>query len=107
MTKRISKSEDGKYHIKGKVYDLLEGSRAQVWHGTAYKTPGGLIKDDLVKNKHGRIVSKKKHTTAKKENRLAKHGYTAKKGKFGAVKIDSKKSSPKSSRRRTRRTTRR
>ena len=88
MVKRITKHEDGKYHIKGKVYDVLEGSRAQVWHGTAYKTAGGLLKGDLVKNKHGRIVSKAKHKTAKKEKRLEKHGYTAKKGKFGAVKVE-------------------
>ena len=80
------KHSDGKYHIKGKHFDLLEGSRAQVWHGTAYKTSGGLTKDDLLHNKHGRIVSKKKHNTAKKEKRLEKAGYKTKKGKFGAVK---------------------
>jgi hypothetical protein len=43
-------------------------------------------------NKWGRIVSRKKHATAKKEKRLMKHGYTAKKGKFGYVKMGSKKS---------------
>jgi hypothetical protein len=37
------------------------GSRAHVWHGTATHTSGGLVKDDLMKNKRGRIVSKKKH----------------------------------------------
>jgi hypothetical protein len=47
---------------------------------------------DLIMNKNGRIVSMKKHKTAKKEKRLVKHGYTAKKGKFGAVKIGVKKS---------------
>jgi hypothetical protein len=40
-------------------------------------------------NKHGRVVSAKKHKTAKHEKRLLKHGYTAKKGKFGAVKLAS------------------
>lgn len=80
------KHSDGKYHIKGRKYDLLEGSRAQVWHGTAYKTAGGLTKDHLLQNKHGRIVSKKKHATAKKEKRLEKAGYKTRKGKFGAVK---------------------
>jgi len=79
------KSSDGKYHIKGRKFELLEGSRAQVWHGTAYKTPGGLIKDKLLYNKHGRIVSRKKHATAKREKRLEKHGFFAKKGQFGAV----------------------
>lgn len=89
--KKHMKHEDGTYHIKGKKYELLEGSRAQVWHGTAYKTAGGLVKDDLLKNKHGRIVSKKKHNTAKKERRLVKAGYKTRKGKFGAVKKGGKK----------------
>jgi len=89
--KRIDRSDDGFYHVHGEKYTQLEGSRAQVWHGTAYKTPGGLTKADLVFNKHGRIVSAKKHRTAKKEQRLKKYGYTARKGKFGAVKIGSRK----------------
>ena len=80
------KGADGKYHINGKVFEKLIGSRAQVWHGTAKKTSGGLTKAALMKNKHGRIVSRKKHNTAKREKRLLKHGYTAKKGKFGYVK---------------------
>lgn len=62
------------------------GSRAEVWHGTAKRTAGGLTKKDLIKNKQGRLVSKKKHTTAKKEKRLEKHGFFAEKGKFGFVK---------------------
>jgi hypothetical protein len=41
------------------------GSRAKVMHGGAEKTIGGLTKDDLMYNKAGRIVSKKKHTTMK------------------------------------------
>ena len=39
-------------------------------------------------NKRGRIVSAKKFQTAKKEMRLVKHGYGAKKGKFGYVKLN-------------------
>lgn len=62
------------------------GSRAEVFHGNAKKTTGGLMKKDLIKNKHGEIVSKKKHKTAKKEKRLEKHGYFAKKGAFGYIK---------------------
>jgi hypothetical protein len=62
------------------------GSRAQVWHGTAKKTSGGLTKTHLMMNKHGRVVSVLKHKTAKKEKRLQKAGYFTKKGKFGAVK---------------------
>lgn len=88
MVKRCDRSDDGYYHMHGKKYEMLEGSRAQVWHGTAYKTPGNLTRAQLLFNKHGRIVSAKKHSTAKKENRLRKYGYTARKGKFGAVKIN-------------------
>ena len=88
---RYTKSEDGVYHIKGKKYEMLIGSRAQVWHGTAYKTSGELKKDHLIQNKNGRIVSKKKHVTAKKEKRLVKAGYGTKKGKFGFVKIGKSK----------------
>lgn len=36
------------------------GSRAQVMHGTAEKTKGGLTKKSLKYNKYGRIVSAKK-----------------------------------------------
>lgn len=71
---------------------LTFGSRAEVWHGNAKKTTGGLSKNDLIKNKHGEIVSKKKHFTAKREKRLEKHGYFAKKGAFGYVKKDVRKS---------------
>jgi len=93
--KRIDRQEDGYYHINGKKYEMLIGSRAQVWHETAYKTAGLLVKSDLVKNKHGRIVSKKKMQTAKKEKRLEKAGYVTKKGVFGSIKKNktSKKSS--------------
>jgi hypothetical protein len=69
---------------------LTFGSRAEVWHGNAKKTTGGLSKNDLIKNKHGEIVSKKKHFTAKKEKRLEKAGYFTQKGKFGYVKRDKK-----------------
>ncbi len=73
----------------------MVGSRAQVWHGTAKKTSGGLTRKDLLKNKAGRIVSKRKHFTAKKDNRLVKAGYLTKKGKFGFIKKDSKKKKSK------------
>ena len=48
----------GGYNISGKKYPQLMGTRAQVWHGTAYKTSGGLTKNNLTQNKSGRIVSK-------------------------------------------------
>jgi hypothetical protein len=62
-----------------------------VWNDNAFKTPGGLTRKDLVMS-HGRIVSLKKHKTAKKEKRLEKYGYFAEKGKFGYVKKDVKSS---------------
>ena len=82
------KSSDGTYHIGNKKFSLLIGSRAQVAHGTAYKTTGGLTARDLHFNrKTGRWVSAKKSRTAKKANNLEKHGWAlAKKGSFGAAK---------------------
>ena len=85
MTK-FSRTSTGKYSVAGKTYDMLIGTRAQVWHGTAYKTTGGLTHSDLMKNKSGRIVSKAKHNSAKKDKRLIKAGYFTKKGHFGFVK---------------------
>ena len=83
---RVMKGEDGLYHVKGKSFQLLEGSRQQVGHGTAYRTSGNLTGDDLFLNSRGRGVSKKKSASAKKEKRLECHGYFTQKGKFGAVK---------------------
>ena len=34
------------------------GSRAEVFHGTAMKTTGGLTKSDLTQDKYGAIISK-------------------------------------------------
>jgi len=60
------------------------GSKAQVFHGNATHTSGGLKKTDLVKNKHGRIVSKKKQAAGFKSLQyLIKAGYEPIKGKFG------------------------
>lgn len=73
-------------------HEVTVGSRAQVYHGTAHHTSGGLTKKNLMMNKWGRIVSAKKHKTAKKEKRLEKAGFFAKKGKFGCVKKVSRKS---------------
>ena len=84
---RFTRTATGKYMVSGHSYEMLIGTRAQVWHGTAYKTSGGLCKSDLLQNKAGRIVSKSKHSTAKRERRLVKAGYGTKKGKFGFVKI--------------------
>ena len=91
MVNRPHKDENGNYKIQGHSYPQLFASRHQVMNGTAYKTRGELKKSDLIMNKWGRIVSKKKHATAKKEKRLQKYGYFAKKGKFGFVKRETKK----------------
>jgi hypothetical protein len=102
--KRPDRALDGFYYIKslgdvkagkGKKFKELFGSREQVMNGTAYKTPGGLTTEDLIVNKYGRIVSKKKFYTAKKEKRLEKYGYFAKKGKFGYVKKGVKRATRK------------
>lgn len=42
------------------------GSKAEVYHGNAKHTSGGLKKEDLMKNKHGKIVSKRKHANGLK-----------------------------------------
>jgi hypothetical protein len=89
---RFTKSAHGKYIVSGKSFDMLIGTRAQVWHGTAYKTSGGLTKSNILQNKNGRIVSRSKHASAKRENRLVKAGYGTRKGKFGAVKLNGKSS---------------
>jgi hypothetical protein len=69
-TKRRDKSDDGFFHIDGYVYKLLEGTRADVWNGNAYKTSGGLIKNDLLVNKDGKIVSKIKYIDGISNNKL-------------------------------------
>ena len=81
-----TRAADGVYHISGKTYKHLNGSRVQVHHQTAYQTQGGLTKSDLLLNKWGRIVSAKKHRTAKRQKRLQKLGFFATKGKFGVEK---------------------
>ena len=63
------------------------GSKAEVFHGTAVHTSGGLHKHHLMKTRKGRIVSKKKHALGKKAvNRLFKAGYKPKKGTFKLFK---------------------
>ena len=62
------------------------GSKAEVFHGSAKHTSGGLHKKDLMKHK-GRIVSRKKHAAGKKAiQRLFKLGYKPTKGTFKAMR---------------------
>ena len=87
MVKRHHKSEDGMYHVKGKSFARLNGSRAEVMHETAYKTSGGLTKGHLKYNKHGHIVSKAKSRQGPMLlKRLTSKGYFTRKGTFGFVK---------------------
>ncbi len=37
------------------------GSKLEVWNGSAKHTSGGLTKESLMKNKRGKVVSKKRH----------------------------------------------
>ncbi len=68
------------------------GTKAQVWHGTAKHTSGGLTRKDLMKTKKGRIVSRRKHAAGQRAiKKLRKLGYIAKKGKFSLFTKKSKR----------------
>lgn len=59
------------------------GSKAEVFHGTARRTAGGLTRKELMKTKSGRIVSKAQHAAGKKAiKRLFSLGFKPKKGQF-------------------------
>ena len=102
MVRRNRASRRKRAGVKaGRTYKNLVGTRAEVMHGTAFKTSYGktkseggdaLTKSNLKYNKHGRIVSVEK---SKKKDKLLKQlrdaGYTTKKGKFGAVKTGTRK----------------
>lgn len=70
---------------------MVVGTRAQVFHGTADKTAGGLVASDLAL-KEGRIVSKAQVAAAKANPGLAmwreavKKSGGLKEGKFAPIK---------------------
>lgn len=67
------------------------GTRAEVMHGTANHTSGGLTRKDLKYNKHGRIVSRRASEAGKKAlRRLVRAGYKARKGTFKLFKKNRK-----------------
>jgi phage anti-repressor protein len=70
--RKFQKNKNGTYSIQNTIYDKLNGSREEVWNKTAYKTSGGLIKDDLIKTHSGKIISKQKHIESKRNNHLIK-----------------------------------
>jgi hypothetical protein len=65
--KNAKKEKDGNYNINGKVYNTLIGTREEVYKEIS---TGGLTKDDLLVNKNGKIVSKKKCILETQINRL-------------------------------------
>ena len=78
------RTDDNKYLINGKKFDMLVGSRRQVWNGTAYKTNPGkkaLTKKHLMQKKNGNIVSKRKSATAKRQKNLGRYIDLARKNK--------------------------
>lgn len=80
----------------GNVEHRAVGSMAEVMHGIADHTPGGLHKSDLMYNKYGRIVSKKQHKAGIKAiGRLYKAGYKPKKGSFKPSRKSSSSSTKK------------
>jgi hypothetical protein len=77
------------------------GSKAQVYHGTARQTPGGLKKSDLMFKK-GRIISRRKSAAGKKAiKHLFALGFKPKKGQFTLMRKSMAK--PKSKKSKTRR----
>ena len=84
---RCRRQSNGLYYAKGVAYKTLIGCRSSVGQGFSYKTPGGLTKKDLLQNDRGRWVSRKKFISASREQRLKKHGYGSRKGKFGYVRL--------------------
>jgi hypothetical protein len=74
MTQNFTKNKNGTINIDNKIYEKMCGSREDVWNCKAYKTTGGLIKNDLLINTLGKIVSKKKCIQETSYNRLVKFG---------------------------------
>jgi hypothetical protein len=72
--KKTMKNSSGTYDVGGKQYELLIGTRQEVWDGKAYKTSGGLLKPEFILNKHGDIVSKRKSISETQLKRLFTSG---------------------------------
>ena len=82
-------------HTGGEEFLVLEGS----FHDENGSYPKGTYVRNPIDSKHspfvkedGCVILVKLWQMTQKEKRLVKHGYTARKGKFGAVKIGTKKS---------------
>ena len=73
--RRITREKDGFFHIEGKTYSKLIGTRDEVWKYIAYKTAGCLTRGELILNKYGKIVSVSKavYSTINIDNHLANY----------------------------------
>ena len=69
-THNHTKNKDGLYHIDGNTFEILRGTRAEVWNGKAYQTTGGVPKSGLIINVIGKIVSKVKSVEGHKNNKF-------------------------------------
>ena len=72
---------------------MSSAQRIAVWNGERAQTTGGLKKADLIKNRHGRIVSKKKSEVARKLNNLG--NFLASKGAKAKAQPEKPKPKPK------------
>jgi hypothetical protein len=84
-TRKNTRKQQRKQDAPGVVGGATKaiGSRAEVMHGTAHHTSGGLTRKDLKYNKAGRIVSRKASEAGKKAlKRLERAGFKARKGQF-------------------------
>lgn len=58
------------YH--NRYFKKLIGSRAEVFHGNAIRTNGGLLANQLMRNAKGKIVSFSKHVSATRDDRVGR-----------------------------------
>lgn len=71
--KKKSNKSTQSIKIKSKSKSIPRiGSKRQVWNGNAKQTSGGLTKENLMKNKRGKVVSKKQHAAGLKNLKFLK-----------------------------------
>merc|ERR1712217_208561 len=73
MKKAAMKSMMKRRAMKVSIIGKGRMAKSQVFKGRKVKTVGGLTKDKLTKNKHGKVVSKKMSAKAK-SGKIAKWG---------------------------------
>ena len=79
--KNNKKPSENKYITDDNVFSSFYGTRQEVWDKKAYNTTGGLTRDDLMLNKLGKIVSKRKSAHEFSFNRFELCGINKKKEK--------------------------